>query len=182
MIAVVQRAFADAPAARRSFVAVLVALTAMRAWFAAALPFTSDEAYFLSWGRNPDWGFYDHPPMVGWWLAALDAISGHRFVLRLPALVAPPLVAAIAWRVLRRHGEALAWCGATLLLLLPLNAWNVAITTDVPLMIFSALTVALYLRACETGRASDFLLAGLALAGALMSKYFAGLLAIAIFL
>ena len=182
MIALVQRAFADAPAARRSFVIALVVLSAMRAWFASALPFTSDEAYFLSWGRNPDWGFYDHPPMVGWWLAALDAISGHRFVLRLPALLAPPLVAAIAWRMLRRHGEVLAWCGATLLLLLPLNAWNVAITTDIPLMIFSALTVALYLRARETGRPVDFLLAGLALGGALMSKYFAGLLAIAIFL
>src|SRR5690606_11383659 len=61
-------------------------------------------------------------------------------------------------------------------------AWNVAITTDIPLMIFSALTVALYLRARETGRSSDFLMAGVALAGALMSKYFAGLLAIAIFL
>ncbi len=182
MIAIVQRAFADAPGARRSFLLVLVVLTALRAWFAATLPFTSDEAYFLSWGRNPDWGFYDHPPMVGWWLAALDALSGHRFVLRLPALVAPLLVAAIGWRMLRRHGDALAWSGATLLLLVPLNAWNVAITTDIPLMLFSALVVALYLRARETGRALDFLLTGLALAGALMSKYFAGLLAIAIFL
>ncbi len=74
--------------------------------------------------------------MVGWWLAALDALSGHRFVLRLPALVAPLLVAAIGWRMLRRHGDALAWSGATLLLLVPLNAWNVAITTDIPLMLF----------------------------------------------
>ena len=38
-----------------------------------------------------------------------------------------------------------------LLLLVPLNAWNVAITTDIPLMLFAALTVALYLRARETG-------------------------------
>ncbi len=180
MIAAVERLSADAPAARRGFLAVLVVLTALRAWFAAALPFTSDEAYFLMWGRHPAWGFYDHPPMIGWWLAALDAISGHPFVLRLPALAAPPLVAAIGWRLLRRHGEALAWNGATLLLLVPLNAWNVAITTDIPLMLFAALTVASYLRARRTGRAADFLLAGLALGGALLSKYFAGLLAIAI--
>ncbi len=166
---------------RGAFVVALVVLTALRAWFAAVLPLTGDEAYFLSWGRNPAWGFYDHPPMVGWWLAALDAISGHRFVLRLPALVAPPIVATIGWRVLRRHGEATAWRGATLLLLLPLNAWNVAITTDIPLMLFSALAVALYLRARASGRALDFALCGLALAGALMSKYFAGLLAIAFF-
>jgi hypothetical protein len=181
MIAFAERAFADATAARRSFLATLVVLTLLRAWFAAALPFTSDEAYFLMWGRNPDWGFYDHPPMVGWWLAALDAISGHRFVLRLPALLAPPLIAAIGWHLLRRHGEALAWSGATLLLMVPLSAWNVAITTDIPLMLFSGLTVALYLRARRTGRMQDFVWTGLALGGALLSKYFAGLLAIAIF-
>ena len=31
---------------------------------------TADEAYFIWWGWLPDWGFYDHPPMIGWWLAA----------------------------------------------------------------------------------------------------------------
>jgi len=180
MNTIVQRAFADAPSARRSFLITLLVLGALRTWFAAVLPFTSDEAYFLYWGRHPAWGYYDHPPMVGWWLAVLDAISDSRFVLRLPALLAPVLVAAIGWQVLRRHGEALAWTGATLLLMVPLNAWNVAITTDIPLMLFSALTVALYLRARESGRALDFLFTGLALAGALMSKYFAGLLALAI--
>ena len=46
MIAFAERAFADATAARRSFLATLVVLTLLRAWFAAALPFTSDEAYF----------------------------------------------------------------------------------------------------------------------------------------
>lgn len=182
MIASVERVFGQAATARRAFWATLIALGALRAWFALALPMTGDEAYFLSWGRNPDWGFYDHPPMVGWWLAALDAISGHRFVLRLPALVAPPVVAAIGWHMMRRHGEALAWSTATLLLLVPLNAWNVAITTDIPLMLFAAATMAMYLRARRSGRSIDYLLAGLALSGALLSKYFAGLLAIAIFL
>ncbi|MFP5463149.1 MAG: glycosyltransferase family 39 protein, partial [Gammaproteobacteria bacterium] len=119
--------------------------------------------------------------MIGWWLAPLSAISLEPFVLRLPALAAPPLLAFLAVAAMRRHGQALAWNAGTLTLLVPLNAWNVAITTDIPLMIFSALAVLAYLRAQRSGRAADFLLAGLMLAGALMSKYFAGLLAIAIF-
>ncbi|MGE0808716.1 MAG: ArnT family glycosyltransferase [Burkholderiaceae bacterium] len=181
MIRFIERSFVDSRAARRSFLLVLLLMTALRAVLAARLPITGDEAYFLYWGRYPDWGFYDHPPMVGWWLAALDAVSSHLFVLRLPALLVVPVVAMIGWQLLRRHGEALAWTGATLLLLVPLNAWNVAITTDIPLMFFSALTVWLYLRACRSGRSLDYLLTGLALAGALLSKYFAGLLALAIF-
>src|SRR5690606_39051999 len=98
-----------------------------------------------------------------------------------PAVFVPPVVAIIAIAMLRRYGEALAWTAGTLMLLVPLNAVNVAITTDIPLMFFSALCVLFYLRAQRSGRRLDFLLAGLMLAAALMSKYFAGLLAIAIF-
>ena len=167
--------------ARRVFWWTLLLLTALRAWFAVALPMTSDEAYFAQWGRYPDWGFYDHPPMIGWWLALLERVSDHDFVLRLPALLAPPLIALLARASLARLGGATAWAAATLVLLVPLNAWNVAITTDIPLMLFSALVVALHLRARASGRSIDFLWTGLALAGALLSKYFAGLLAIALF-
>lgn len=166
--------------ARHAFLIAAAVTLLARGVLAAMLPFTGDEAYFYWWGRNPDWGFYDHPPMVGWWLAALSAVSSHPFVLRLPALIVPVLVALMTAAALRGLGPVRAWTGATLVLLMPLNAWNVAITTDIPLMLFCGACVVLYLRALRTGRDLDFLLAGLALAGALMSKYFAGLLALAI--
>jgi hypothetical protein len=181
MISRLQSLQADPDSARRLFLLVLAVLTALRAWLSAVLPFTSDEAYFTFWGLNPAWGFYDHPPMIGWWLAPLSALSLEPFVLRLPALLVPLLVALLAVAAIRRHGQALAWNAGTLVLLVPLNAWNVAITTDIPLMLFSALTVLAYLRAERSGRPADYLLAGLMLSGALMSKYFAGVLAVAIF-
>lgn len=165
---------------RRLFVAVLVVATAYRAWFAATLPFTGDEAYFYFWGRNPDWGFYDHPPMIGWWLAALLAVSDHPMVLRLPTLLLPPAMAFVTRRALAPHGEAVSYGTATLLLLAPLNAVNVAVTTDTPLIAFSFLAMATYLRALRTTRAIDYLLAGAWIGGALLSKYFAVLLAVAI--
>lgn len=165
---------------RRAFLVLLVVLTALRVALAIALPFTGDEAYFYYWGKNPDWGFYDHPPMVGWWLAALSAVSEHPAVLRLPAVLAPPAMALATRALLASAGPAISWGAASLVLLAPLNAVNVAITTDVPLMAFAFATMALYLRALRTGRSLDYLLAGLMLAGALLSKYFAGPLALAI--
>jgi hypothetical protein len=172
---------ADDPAAwRRCFVAVLIVVTMLRAWLAIVLPFTGDEAYFFDWGQHPDWGFYDHPPMVGWWLAGLAGVSDHPAVLRLPALVAPPLIALLTRFALAPAGPIVAWGAATLLLLAPLNAVNVAITTDIPLMLFGFGAMAAYLRALRTGRGADYLLAGVLLAGALLSKYFAGMLALAI--
>lgn len=167
---------------RRLFLSVAAATLLLRAALAAWLPITGDEAYFHAWGLNPDWGFYDHPPMVGWWLALLSSVSTHPFVLRLPALLAPLVIGLVVARTLAGHGPAIAWGAATLVLLVPLSAWNVAITTDVPLMLFCAGAVAAYLRALRTGRAIDYLLTGVLLGGALLSKYFAVLLAMALFL
>lgn len=172
---------ADDPAAwRRLFWLVLAVVTPLRVLWAATLPFTGDEAYFYFWGRNPDWGFYDHPPMVGWWLAALIGVSDHPAVLRLPAVLVPIGVALVTQRLLAATGPMVAWGAATLVLLAPLASVNVLVTTDTPLVLFAFLAVAAYLRALRTGRASDYLLAGVLLGGALLSKYFAGLLALAL--
>ena len=50
---------------------------------------TGDEAYFVLWGRHPDLGFYDHPPMVGWLLALILRWSDAEWALRLPVTLLP---------------------------------------------------------------------------------------------
>ena len=85
--------FNTAAGGARALLAVALITSLFRLWFAWRLPITGDEAYFFYWGINPDWGFYDHPPMVGWWLAALSALSHEPFWLRLPALLLPLILA-----------------------------------------------------------------------------------------
>lgn len=54
----------------------ILALVALVQW---AIPITSDEAYFVSWGQDFRWGYYDHPPLPGWisWLIwRLDDLIG----------------------------------------------------------------------------------------------------------
>lgn len=157
-------------------------LTAFRLWLAATFPFTGDEAYFYWWGKFPDWGFYDHPPMVGWWLASLLPLSEAPLVLRLPQVLAP-LLLAFAVRALwprffpsraeRRNLAALAMLAA------PVSVWNVFITTDTPLVVFSVLAGLFWLRARCDDDWRWFLASGLALAGAVLSKYFAALIGFA---
>src|SRR4030067_1651357 len=82
----------QAAAMRRSRVrlVLLVALIlAFKLWLAAVFPFTGDEAYFALWGAEPDLGFYDHPPMIGWLLALLLRLSWSEWVLRLPVVLLP---------------------------------------------------------------------------------------------
>lgn len=159
-----------------------------RLWLAAVMPITGDEAYFIYWGAVPDWGFYDHPPMVGWWLAPLLAISWAEWVVRLPAMLLPfALAALVGWLVRRSSLEFAAergWLAALLVLFLPTSVWNVFITTDTPLIFFSLLSVAAYLLTLERPVGSRWwwalhALAGLFLALAFLSKYFAVLLGLA---
>ena len=67
--------FSGGWSAQRMLVIALAGGLLFRLWLSAVFPFTGDEAYFVDWGRHPDWGFYDHPPMVGWWLAARTPLS-----------------------------------------------------------------------------------------------------------
>ncbi len=162
---------------RSVFFALLAATLTFRFWLAHAMPITGDEAYFIWWGRIPDWGFYDHPPMVGWWLAALLRVSDAAWWLRLPALLLPGVLSLAVARALR--GNSLAWGAATLVLLAPADVWNVFITTDTPLIYFSFFSALAFLRAAKSDDARFYLLSGVLLSGAVLSKYFAVLLGVA---
>jgi 4-amino-4-deoxy-L-arabinose transferase-like glycosyltransferase len=160
----------------RQWLAVALAATlAFRFWLAVAVPYTGDEAYFTLWGRHPALGFYDHPPMIGWLLALLVRVSEAEWVLRLPVLLLPVLVALLVRHALLAwfaRGQETADLAAIAVLLVPLNAWNVFITTDTPLIFFSVASMLAFAR----GR---FLLAGVLLGFAFLSKYFAVLLGVA---
>ena len=58
-------------AARARLLLLITLILGFKLWLAAVFPYTGDEAYFIHWGAEPDLGFYDHPPMIGWLLALL---------------------------------------------------------------------------------------------------------------
>lgn len=160
-------------------------------WLAAILPITGDEAYFYGWGQHPDWGYYDHPPMIGWWMTALLAVSDHVLWLRLPSLLAPVVMAAGLADLLQRlsataRDAALPWQGARLYLLLPTSVLGVLITNDTPLILFAFASAYAFLRAQLAEQMARnrpavcwYMAAGALLGLAFLSKYFAVLLALA---
>ncbi|MBI1942969.1 MAG: glycosyltransferase family 39 protein [Betaproteobacteria bacterium] len=172
------------PGSSGRFYLALAALVAFRLWLAAAAPVTSDEAYFILWGRAPGLGYYDHPPMVGWLLAPLAAISESAWLLRLPAVLAPALVALGVRAALGRwfaRDEATASLAGLAVLLVPMNVWNVLITTDTPLVLFSTASTLAFVRGAQRGSSGWFIAAGVLLGLAFLSKYFAVLLGFAFF-
>lgn len=168
---------------RRLYFRALAPLLIFRLWLATALPVTGDEAYFIEWGRIPDWGYYDHPPMIGWWLAAQLWLGDAAWWLRLASVLQPFLIsAAVAWcvpRIWPDASEPRRWWAALLVLLAPTSVWNVLITTDTPLIYFSVFSGLAWLRARRDDHSRWYLLCGLLLAGAVLSKYFVAFLGLA---
>jgi hypothetical protein len=166
--------------ARAWLVPALAATLVIKLVLAAVLPFSGDEAYFLIWGQRPDFGFYDHPPMVGWLLWLMLHVGNAEWVLRLPVVLFTSLIGYGLYRLLRDWDEEKAALVALLYLVSPVNLIGVLITTDAGLIIFSFVTVWLLSRALQNGKTSWYVWAGVAFGLACLSKYFAALLGLAI--
>lgn len=157
-------------------VAVAFALVALlQLFFAAATPLAYDEAYYWQWSRHLAWGYYDHPPMIAYLIAAGTRLLGdHELGVRLvPWLLAMAMTWMVYWLARMHTGSvtAAAWAmvGA---LSIPLFAVGAMVATpDSPLMFFWGATLLLTLHALRTGALQHWLLAG-AIAGlGLLSKY-----------
>ncbi|MFH1602950.1 MAG: glycosyltransferase family 39 protein [Pseudomonadota bacterium] len=161
---------------RAAFLAALALTLAFKFWLAQALPMTGDEAEFVMWGAHPDFGYFDHPPMIGWILALLLRLSEAQWVLRLPAILLPALVAFAMLLYLRRVDEDKAYIAALAFLLVPANVWNVLITTDTPLVLFSFLSALCFAAALQRESKKLYAASGAFLGLAFLSKYLAVLL------
>lgn len=145
------------------------------AWY---IPLTSDEAYYLTWSKHLELSYYDHPPVVGWFLYMFAMLGDHIFFFRLFPILVGIAVAAILYVFLKRTcGDA---AKARLLLILflvsPLHVFFIVISSDVPLFLFVFLSGIAFFQAVQTQKLRYFVLTGITLGLAILSKYFAGLL------
>lgn len=160
----------------------------LRGWLALALPITGDEAYFYWWGVYPDLGYYDHPPMVGWLIAAMRAMLGDTlWAIRLPVLLLPIALGGLLWWALAAIDRTRAAWAVLLFWLAPINWLNVLITTDTPLIFWSVASACCLLVAerrpkLDGGTWGLYALSGGLLGAALLSKYFAVVLGFAYFM
>lgn len=73
----------------------------------ARLPIDYDEAYYFTWSRDLAFGYFDHPPLIAWVLAASTRVFGIGALgLRAPALLATALLVMASVDAARRLSPA----------------------------------------------------------------------------
>jgi dolichol-phosphate mannosyltransferase len=168
-----------------SWVRWLLAMIPLRIAMIPLIPILPEEAYHWNFARHLDWGYYDHPPIIAWSIAAGrllfgDTAFGVRSVTLLYAVGTSILLARMAKRF---YGEAAAVWAVILFTFMPVALpVSAAGFPDSPLLFFWALTMTLVWNAIDGTDGRRWLAAGAALGLAMMSKYTAIMLVPAVFL
>lgn len=162
-----------------TFAVILSTTFALKLILSAWFPITGDEAYFTLWGLYPDYGYYDHPPMLGWWLAAQMQVSDALWWLRLPSVLVTTGIGWVIYQLFRQQDEQIAVWVACLYLLAPINLLTFVVTNDIPLLFWAFLSVLAFYRAQDSDDLRWYLASGLLLGLAFLSKFFAGVLGLA---
>ncbi|MGN6423007.1 MAG: ArnT family glycosyltransferase [Asticcacaulis sp.] len=116
------------------YLPLLIGLTLLRLLAAARAGLVPDETYYWLWAQHLSFGYYDHPPMVAWWIAAFAFASKAALCVRLPFILG---FLALCWLVYDTAKalfdqtiarRALLWLNACLLL----SVGTVVATPDPP--------------------------------------------------
>jgi len=159
----------------RTLLLFVAAITLVRLILAAVIPLTEDEAYYRLWASSLQFGYYDHPPMIAWWIRAGMTLVGDRplGVRLLPAL-SSGLTSLLVFDLTQRLGasakvgeRAAIWFNATFLI----GAGGILAIPDAASTPFWVLTLWALVRTEQAAAARWWLAAGAFAGLAAISKY-----------
>jgi 4-amino-4-deoxy-L-arabinose transferase-like glycosyltransferase len=134
----------------------------------------SDEAYYWIYGRNLDWGFFDHPPMVGLMTHISSLFFRGNLGLRMATVVLQPVTVFLIWRIIDdkkpdRNKVLFFFMIASSVCLF--SAYGFYTTPDSPLLFFSALFLWSYKIFLHKANWKAVGYLAVAMAGLVYSKY-----------
>ncbi|MGE3175491.1 MAG: ArnT family glycosyltransferase [Planctomycetota bacterium] len=154
--------------------------SALGLWLALSMPVFAQESYYWAYSQHPDLSYFDHPPMVAWFIWLGGQVFGDGAIgIRALTWLSGCAVVWVGHRLLmdfgataraRRAWLVLACCVPTV------AAAHFLANPDPPLACFWMLTLLALWRA-RSGHLGWWALAGLMAGGALLSKYTAVFLA-----
>lgn len=153
----------------------------LRLIYSGQIELLPEEPYYWNYAQHLDYGYLDHPPMVGWLIRAATALFGNTgFGVRFAAQCCGLIATLFTYRLTRNlFGEASAWVAVVLMQILPFFFLSgMLMTPDSPLTAAWAATLYYLERALIAGRARAWWGAGICLGLGMLSKYTIALLGV----
>lgn len=135
-------------------------------------PLAEDEAYYWVWSQHLDWGYFDHPPMVAWWISLGYSIFQNELGVRLLSAFMSGMTVLLSWKILQpktKQEENLF--GLILGSCVVFQAFGFLTTPDAPLLFFTVFYLYALKSFLEKNNWKSIFLLGIAFAGIMYSKY-----------
>lgn len=160
-------------------VVLLAVFFIFNSFYSISVPISGDEAYHWEWSRHLDFGYYDHPPMIGWFIAftrAIGRIIGgpELFWTRLPALLSVTGIMIIVFKLVTQitGRQKLGFFALLMMMVTPLFSFGSnLVTTDQPLLLFWGLTFYFVYQVLFENKKNYWYFAGITMGLAFLSKF-----------
>jgi 4-amino-4-deoxy-L-arabinose transferase-like glycosyltransferase len=164
-----------------ALIAVVTAVLVIRLLIGSQVHLTEDEAYYRLWSLAPAFGYYDHPPMIAWWVwAGRHLVGDTPLGVRLAPILAGAITSLLVFDLARLAGAGRALAGRAGIWFnaMPLVALGgVLAVPDAPASFFWVATLWCCWHAARASSNAWWAAAGVAAGLALLSKYSALFLA-----
>ena len=129
----------------------------------AYLPLHGDEAYYWMWSKSLQGGYYDHPPLIAFFIKLVSFISEDEWGVRLVNVISMSLsgwiLFALTAKIANKKAALLAiYIFASVVII---HAGYTITTPDSPLILFWSLTLYSSYKALFENSTKDFYLSGL---------------------
>lgn len=130
-----------------------------------------DEAYYWIYSKFPDWGYFDHPPIVAFYIKAGDWLMHNSLGLRLVTVITNTLSIFVLWLMVRPYNKNLPLFLLLFSSVLIFHVYGFITTPDAPLYLFTILFLYAYQQYVKTYSYSWAFALGVLAAALLLSKY-----------
>lgn len=152
-----------------SLIGIYILINLFQAFFT---PISEDEAYYWVWSQNLDWGYFDHPPMIAWWISTGYHLFQNELGVRLLTVLLNGFSLYFLWKILLPKTKqefrlfVLIW-GSVLVF----NVFGFLATPDAPLLFFTIFYFYSLKKFLEKTSVFSTVLLGISFAGLMYSKY-----------
>ena len=138
---------------------------------AYTLELQGDEAYYWLYSRYLAWGYFDHPPMIAFFIRLGDSLIHNELGLRLLTVLTSSASVYMLWMILQKYRvDAIAFV-LVISGIFIFHIYGFTTTPDVPLFFFTVLFYFLYQRYIDDDNWLLALLLGVTVACLFYSKY-----------